>query len=80
MSSVALVCALRPSLLIFVSKRDSLQPGNNQSLSKNFFLSHNLFSQAYRVCDWFFNVDCPKAEEQYENNNELYKDADGNPI
>jgi hypothetical protein len=32
------------------------------------------------VCDWFFSVDCPRAEELYENNNELYKDKDGNPI
>ena len=36
--------------------------------------------QAYRVCDWFFNVDCSQAEDQYINNEELYKDADGNPI
>ncbi|KAL7049434.1 hypothetical protein ACKWTF_003696 [Chironomus riparius] len=39
-----------------------------------------VFNQAYRVCDWFFNVDCSQAEDQYINNEELYKDADGNPI
>ncbi|KAG5678667.1 hypothetical protein PVAND_008320 [Polypedilum vanderplanki] len=39
-----------------------------------------VFNQAVRVCDWFFNVNCEQAEEQYTNNDELYKDAQGNPI
>lgn len=42
--------------------------------------SEFLFKQAVRVCDWFFNVKCEAAEELYSNNEELYKDAQGNPI
>lgn len=37
-------------------------------------------SQAYRVCDWWSNVDCPTSEQLYSNNEELYRDAEGNLI
>lgn len=37
-------------------------------------------SQAYRVCDWWTNVDCPTSEQLYSNNEELYRDAEGNLI
>ncbi|XP_076057344.1 U-scoloptoxin(01)-Er1a-like [Oratosquilla oratoria] len=30
------------------------------------------FNQAYRVCDWWYNVDCSRAVEQYEVNADLY--------
>nr|CAD7571646.1 unnamed protein product [Timema californicum] len=39
-----------------------------------------LFNQAVRVCDWWFNVDCKTSADLYINNNDLYKDKDGNPI
>ncbi|KAK3919223.1 U-scoloptoxin(01)-Er1a [Frankliniella fusca] len=39
-----------------------------------------VFSQAVRVCDWWFNVDCPHSPELYSINNDLYKDKDGNLI
>ncbi|XP_069690511.1 U-scoloptoxin(01)-Cw1a-like [Periplaneta americana] len=39
-----------------------------------------VFNQNYRVCDWYYNVDCPAAPEKYDINNDLYKDKDGNPI
>ncbi|CAD7082204.1 unnamed protein product [Hermetia illucens] len=39
-----------------------------------------VFNQAVRVCDWWTNVNCPAAEQLYQNNEELYKDASGNPI
>lgn len=50
--------------------------------SKFSFLCPNgtVFNQDLRVCDWFYNVDCDQAESQYSNNEELYKDAQGNPI
>ncbi|CRK96052.1 CLUMA_CG009489, isoform A [Clunio marinus] len=39
-----------------------------------------VFNQEHRVCDWFYNVNCAQAEDLYLNNEELYKDAQGNPI
>jgi len=42
--------------------------------------NQTVFNQQYRVCDWWYNVDCPSATSQYVNNEELYKDEDGNPI
>lgn len=39
-----------------------------------------VFNQQTRVCDWFYNVDCFQAESYYLNNDDLYKDTDGNPI
>lgn len=44
------------------------------------FFNSLIFQQNYRVCDWFYNVDCTQAEDLYLNNEELYKDAQGNPI
>lgn len=38
------------------------------------------YPQAYRVCDWWSNVDCPTSEQLYSNNEELYRDAEGNLI
>lgn len=35
-----------------------------------------VFNQAYRVCDWWTNVDCPFATQLYRNNEELYRDRD----
>jgi len=42
--------------------------------------NQTVFNQQYRVCDWWYNVDCPSSTSLYANNDELYKDADGNPI
>jgi hypothetical protein len=39
-----------------------------------------LFNQLYRVCDWYYNVDCKAAPQIYHINNDLYKDKDGKPI
>ncbi|KAF6204083.1 hypothetical protein GE061_002423 [Apolygus lucorum] len=39
-----------------------------------------VFNQAVRVCDWWFNVDCPDAPNKYAINEDLYKDAQGNLI
>ncbi|PNF43015.1 hypothetical protein B7P43_G09575 [Cryptotermes secundus] len=39
-----------------------------------------LFNQLYRVCDWYYNVDCKAAPQIYDINNDLYKDKDGKPI
>lgn len=39
-----------------------------------------MYLQAYRVCDWWSNVDCPTSEQLYANNEELYRDAEGNLI
>jgi Chitin binding Peritrophin-A domain len=51
---------------------------NQLAVMKSSFLY--FLQQDYRVCDWFYNVDCAKAEDLYLNNEELYKDAQGNPI
>ncbi|XP_054281429.1 U-scoloptoxin(01)-Er1a-like [Macrosteles quadrilineatus] len=39
-----------------------------------------VFNQLYRVCDWYFNVDCPASQNFYNVNDDLYKDSKGNPI
>lgn len=39
-----------------------------------------VFNQAVRVCDWWFNVDCPHSPDLYSINNDLYRDKDGNLI
>ncbi|GAB0096240.1 uncharacterized protein DMENIID0001_117230 [Sergentomyia squamirostris] len=39
-----------------------------------------VFNQAFRVCDWWTSVDCPASEQLYTNNEELYRDAEGNLI
>ncbi|CAG4964102.1 unnamed protein product [Colias eurytheme] len=39
-----------------------------------------VFNQRTRVCDWFFNVDCPSAPAFYGINEDLYKDEAGNLI
>ncbi|XP_046809240.1 U-scoloptoxin(01)-Er1a [Lucilia cuprina] len=37
-----------------------------------------VFNQAVRVCDWWSNVNCPAAEQLYENNDELYRTTEIN--
>ncbi|KDR15902.1 hypothetical protein L798_09829, partial [Zootermopsis nevadensis] len=39
-----------------------------------------VFNQLYRVCDWYYNVDCPNAPEKYDINKDLYKDKEGKLI
>ncbi|XP_014254688.1 uncharacterized protein LOC106669619 [Cimex lectularius] len=39
-----------------------------------------VFNQAVRVCDWWFNVDCPSSPDRYNVNDDLYRDAKGNYI
>ncbi|XP_046986443.1 U-scoloptoxin(01)-Cw1a-like [Schistocerca americana] len=39
-----------------------------------------VFNQNFRVCDWFYNVDCPSSTDLYGINDDLYKDKDGNYI
>ncbi|BES97598.1 Chitin Hypothetical protein Peritrophin-A domain [Nesidiocoris tenuis] len=39
-----------------------------------------VFNQAVRVCDWWFNVDCPSSASRYNINDDLYRDAKGNYI
>ncbi|XP_065082214.1 U-scoloptoxin(01)-Cw1a [Ochlerotatus camptorhynchus] len=39
-----------------------------------------VFNQAHRVCDWWTNVDCGGSVGLYDNNNELYRDVEGNLI
>ncbi|XP_044739714.1 U-scoloptoxin(01)-Cw1a [Chrysoperla carnea] len=39
-----------------------------------------VFNQIHRVCDWWFNVDCPSVTSLYSVNLDLYKDAAGNAI
>ncbi|XP_055612050.1 U-scoloptoxin(01)-Cw1a [Uranotaenia lowii] len=39
-----------------------------------------VFNQAFRVCDWWTNVDCPASDALYSNNEDLYKDFEGNLI
>ncbi|EEB10323.1 conserved hypothetical protein [Pediculus humanus corporis] len=50
--------------------------------AKYSFLCPNgtLFNQRVRVCDWWFNVDCMDAPNNYNVNDDLYKNADGKPI
>ncbi|XP_046399186.1 U-scoloptoxin(01)-Cw1a-like [Ischnura elegans] len=50
--------------------------------SKFSFLCPNgtVFNQVHRVCDWWFNVDCPISAQFYSVNNDLYKDKAGNPL
>ncbi|CAD7004827.1 unnamed protein product [Ceratitis capitata] len=38
-----------------------------------------VFNQAVRVCDWWTNVNCPVAEQLYNNNDELYRTTEPNP-
>uniref|UniRef100_A0A182VKW0 Chitin-binding type-2 domain-containing protein n=1 Tax=Anopheles merus TaxID=30066 RepID=A0A182VKW0_ANOME len=35
---------------------------------------------AYRVCDWWTNVNCPESEAMYSINDDLYRDVEGNLI
>lgn len=42
--------------------------------------NQTVFNQLVRVCDWWFNVDCPSSRDHYNNNEDLYKDKDGNRI
>ncbi|XP_037092983.1 U-scoloptoxin(01)-Er1a-like [Pollicipes pollicipes] len=42
--------------------------------------NQTVFNQQYRVCDWWYNVDCASSSDLAANNADLYKDADGNPI
>ncbi|KXJ77958.1 hypothetical protein RP20_CCG005946 [Aedes albopictus] len=35
---------------------------------------------AHRVCDWWTNVNCGDSLGLYDNNNELYRDVEGNLI
>uniref|UniRef100_A0A182YP91 Uncharacterized protein n=1 Tax=Anopheles stephensi TaxID=30069 RepID=A0A182YP91_ANOST len=39
-----------------------------------------VFNQAYRVCDWWTNVNCPESEAMYSINDDLYRDVEGNLI
>ncbi|KYM98669.1 hypothetical protein ALC62_10637, partial [Cyphomyrmex costatus] len=39
-----------------------------------------VFSQTTRVCDWWFKVDCNDSPRLYGNNDELYRDVNGNKI
>ncbi|XP_052743099.1 U-scoloptoxin(01)-Er1a-like [Bicyclus anynana] len=39
-----------------------------------------VFNQRTRVCDWFFQVDCPNSPAFYGVNEDLYKDEAGNYI
>ncbi|XP_031618291.1 U-scoloptoxin(01)-Cw1a [Contarinia nasturtii] len=39
-----------------------------------------VFNQAYRVCDWWTNVDCPFAAQLYRNNEELYRNPSANEV
>ncbi|XP_073980929.1 U-scoloptoxin(01)-Er1a [Rhodnius prolixus] len=39
-----------------------------------------VFNQQFRVCDWWFNVDCPASPDYYKVNDDLYKDQKGNYI
>ncbi|XP_045120222.1 uncharacterized protein DDB_G0293534-like [Portunus trituberculatus] len=45
------------------------------STMKYSFLCPNrtLFNQLYRVCDWWFNVDCADSPSSYNINEDLYK-------
>ncbi|KAK8742971.1 hypothetical protein OTU49_001458 [Cherax quadricarinatus] len=35
--------------------------------------NQTLFNQLYRVCDWWFNVDCSGSPDNYNINEDLYK-------
>ncbi|XP_049299249.1 U-scoloptoxin(01)-Er1a isoform X1 [Anopheles funestus] len=39
-----------------------------------------LLTQAYRVCDWWTNVNCEGSEDMYSINDDLYRDDAGNLI
>ncbi|XP_076366070.1 U-scoloptoxin(01)-Cw1a-like isoform X2 [Tachypleus tridentatus] len=34
--------------------------------------NQTMFNQPYRVCDWWYNVDCEQATSFYDVNNDLY--------
>ncbi|XP_069997923.1 U-scoloptoxin(01)-Cw1a-like [Penaeus vannamei] len=36
-----------------------------------------LFNQLYRVCDWWYNVDCAGSPDSYSVNEDLYKIPEG---
>ncbi|CAL4111177.1 unnamed protein product, partial [Meganyctiphanes norvegica] len=40
--------------------------------------NQTMFNQLYRVCDWYYNVDCPGSPDSYSVNEDLYKIPDGN--
>jgi hypothetical protein len=42
--------------------------------------NQTMFNQNYRVCDWWYNVKCSESTGLYSINDDLYKDANGNPI
>jgi hypothetical protein len=42
--------------------------------------NQTMFNQNYRVCDWWYNVDCAGSTGLYNLNDDLYKDAQGNVL
>ncbi|XP_042216559.1 U-scoloptoxin(01)-Er1a-like [Homarus americanus] len=38
--------------------------------------NQTLFNQVYRVCDWWYNVDCSGSPDNYNINEDLYKIPD----
>ncbi|CAG0921652.1 unnamed protein product, partial [Notodromas monacha] len=42
--------------------------------------NQTMFNQAYRVCDWWYNVDCAGSSGLYNINDDLYKDNQGNTL
>ncbi|CAG7787168.1 unnamed protein product [Allacma fusca] len=53
-----------------------------QGGQKYSFLCPNgtVFNQQFRVCDWWYNVECATAPNLYNINEDLYKDKDGKEI
>ncbi|CAG5042785.1 unnamed protein product [Parnassius apollo] len=56
-------------------------PSNGRNLMYSFLCTAGtVFNQKTRVCDWFYNVDCPTSQSYYGINEDLYKDEAGNYI